>query len=207
MGSMEGSSRWSVVASAFSIGKTANCPKKRITEAFYRSEGYFELGNQYGLWFNKYKPFLDGIGASFADGTACHTDYVSPFATKCGISKCRETARQLLPTGEQFWLDVLNCCPRLEIVFGHGRGWNRIEKLFITKWEELETPFDHKGGDKWKGKTHLLFATAKHPVSGRPLAIYWWKPNRDGSPLCFLDAKEKKLLGQQVASHYAKCAL
>ncbi|MGD0139755.1 MAG: hypothetical protein ABSD28_12830 [Tepidisphaeraceae bacterium] len=179
----------------------------RITEAFRRSDRYFELGNAYSQWFEKYTPFLEFVGASFEEGTACHTDYVSPFATKCGISKCNpDTQRQLPLTGEEYWLDVLNCCPCVEIVFGHGPGWHQIPKLFNTSWEELQTRFDQKGGEIWEGKAHLLFAKARLLVSGRQLAIYWWKPNRDGSPLCYLTAEEKKLLGEQIASHYARCA-
>jgi hypothetical protein len=51
----------------------------RVEKAFHRSEGYFELGRYYDEWFDDYEPFLTALSRTFANGEACHTDYVSPF--------------------------------------------------------------------------------------------------------------------------------
>ena len=100
----------------------------RLEEAFRRSDGYFEIGNQYAKWFNKYAEFLDALSVPFIEGRACHTDYVSPFATRVRISRCRPAADLLEEAGFRCWLDVIERCPRVELIFGHGRGWRRVEE-------------------------------------------------------------------------------
>jgi len=163
-------------------------------------EGYFTLGNAYSLWFDRYKAFLNALAMPFESGLACHTDYVSPFATKVGISKCCAATQRLLPEfGERVWLDVLANCPNLEVVFGHGRGWRRVPTLFTghTGWEHVPTPFDGKGG-KMAGQ-HLIRSSGVL-ASGRRVALWWWRPNRDGSPLCFLSAANGAVIGKTVMS-------
>jgi hypothetical protein len=172
----------------------------RLREAFRRMEGYFTLGNAYSLWFDRYQAFLNALGTPFESGLACHTDYVSPFATKVGISKCCPATRRLLPEfGEQVWLNALDNCPCLEVVFGHGRGWHRVPNLFTghSDWEHVPTPFDSKGG-KSAGQ-HLIRSSGVLP-SGRRVAIWWWRPNRDGSPLCYLKASEGAVVGTMLKS-------
>lgn len=175
----------------------------RVTEAFRRSEGYFELGNKYGTWFDRYSEFLEALGCPFVSGKACHTDYISPFATRTGISKCsRETAVRLKGTGLRYWMSVLESCPRLELVFGHGQGWRRVQEEFQCELKDLKTPFDGKGNSS----RCLSFSRVTLPNSLRPILLYWWHPNRDGSPLCFLNAREKGLLGDLIKNDAAKRA-
>src|SRR5262245_46623940 len=90
--------------------------EERLATAFARSEGYFTLGNCYARWFNRYNAFLEGLGVSFQAGTACHTDYLSPFATRTGIARCsRHTHRRLAAFGYPCWVEALNAMPRVEV--------------------------------------------------------------------------------------------
>jgi hypothetical protein len=125
---------------------------------------------------------------------------VSPFATITGISKCSSETRGLLPKfGERAWLHVLANCPALEVVFGHGRGWKRIPALLSEHdgWKPIPTPFDRKGGEK----AGQLWRSRGRVPGGRLIAVFWWKPNRDGAPLCYLGESERAAVGELVRSH------
>jgi len=98
-------------------------------------------------------------------------------------------------------MGVLEQLRQVELIFGQGRGWHRIEELFGTTWRNLETPFDKKGSNSGHVHEHLLFADTSLPESRRRILVYWWKPNRDGSPLCFLSQAEGRLLGRQIREH------
>ena len=176
----------------------------RLEEAFRRARGYFELGNAYWQWFGQYSEFLESLGTPFSEGMACHTDYVSPFATRTGLSRCSSRTRAMLcEFGEPVWVEVLIRCTRLEVLFGHGAGWRRVPDLLRLTggWDAVPTPFDQKGGRMWAGKAHLLCGEARLPQDGRRLLVYWWKPNRDGAPLCFLGREDKRRLGAIIRNH------
>jgi hypothetical protein len=177
--------------------------EERLEAAFARSEGYFTLGNCYARWFNRYNAFLDGVGVSFASGTACHTDYLSPFATRTGIARCsRRTQRRLAAFGYLFWLRVLSALPRAEVIFGHGSGWRAMPALLgFEHWEPLATPFDRKGGGASVSRPFLLFQEVLLPPGERRALVYWWRPNRDGGPLGWLNTAERSELGQIVRAH------
>jgi hypothetical protein len=175
-----------------------------IAEAFRRSEGYFNLGNAYGKWFDLHDEFLEALRHTFATGEACHTDYVSPFVTSGGISNFEHIhgKRALGQQGLRYWVQVLGLCPHVEVIFGHGRGWNDVQeqRLFgITEWEVIETPFDNKGLRQFLPP--LKFATGKLPNGGRPVLVYWWRPNRNGSPLCNLNPDDRTVLGKIIRKH------
>lgn len=164
-------------------------------EAFRRAEGYFKLGNAYEVWFSAYNEFLSAMGATFVSGNTCHTDYVSPFATVKGVSNCGPTTiARLELTGFHYWVRVLELCPCIEVIFGHGRGWRMVEKYFRVKLVDLSTPFDHKGGSV----RHLSWASVRLPESKRRVLLYWWHPNRYGLPLCWLSRIEKRELGEML---------
>ena len=166
-------------------------------EACLKAEGYFELGNTYWDWFRNYSSFLLGLEMTFTSGLACHTDYVSPFATVRGLSKCGKTREKLRVSGFRYWLRLIEMCPQLELIFGHGRGWRDIEDNFRVALTDLLTPFDHKGG----ASRHLSWATVQLPESGREIPVYWWHPNRDGAPLCWLKDVEKRALAEIISCH------
>lgn len=174
----------------------------RLGEALHRSEGYFELGNHYAKWFDKYAEFLDALNVSFLDGKACHTDYVTPFATRVRISRCKSAAAFLECSGFQYWLEVLERCPRVELIFGHGRGWRRIEEHFRITLENIPTPFDAKG----KQGRHLSFARATLPKSKRSVLVYWWHQNFSGMPLCSLKPEERRQMGRLISKHVQRIA-
>src|SRR5262249_40230717 len=99
----------------------------RLAAAVARSGGYFTLGDCYPPWFHRYNAFLEGLGVSFQAGPACHTDYLSPFATRTGIAQCSgQTQRRLAAFGYPFWVEVLSAMPRTEVIFGHGNGWRAM---------------------------------------------------------------------------------
>jgi len=177
--------------------------ERRLKEALRRATGYFELGKAYE-WFERYGEFLEAMRTPFKKGLACHTDYVSPFTTIKGISKCKKAQKAFRAIGAGYWMEVLELCPRAQLIFGHGRGWHVIEeeKLFgIRKWHDISTPFDQKGDKRYPGR--LKFAEGSLPKFRRQLLVYWWCPNRDGSPLCYLDSQERHTLGTLVRRHAA----
>jgi hypothetical protein len=177
--------------------------RARLDEALRRCEGYFELGNAYTKWFKNYDAFLEGLGLSFFAGTACHTDYVSPYATIRGISECPGV--NLSGSGEKYWLAMLEACPKVRMIFGHGRGWRRTpEILGGLKFEPVATAFDRKGNPPAPGLPRLWFGRGRLPATGRSVLVYWWTPNRSGAPLCYLNRDEKFSLGRQVREHAAQ---
>lgn len=174
-----------------------------LDEAFRRMEGYFVLGKAYRQWFEGYDSFLSALGATFEDGLSCHTDLCSPFATRTGISQCSRRTRSLLRQyGPTAWVEVLSRIPFVEVVFGHGGTWKEVPDLlgFAKQgWQGISTRFDNeKGGASNMPWPYLLSAMGKIPASGREVAVFWWKPNRNGSPLTWLSAAEKKDLGAEV---------
>lgn len=176
---------------------------ERLELAFQRSEGYFTLGNVYAEWFGHYTPFLADLGVSFEDGTACHTDYLSPFATRVGVGSVRSaTRKRLAEFGHNCWLRVLSHMPELEVLVGHGGGWRDMPWLLnLPGWTEIATPYDAKGGRTKIQRPYLLFARTTLPASGREIAVYWWRPNPDGAPLAWLRGDEKAALGALMRDH------
>jgi hypothetical protein len=183
--------------------------QERLVLARHRAEGYFELGNVYATWFGDYTRFLEGLDVSFGGGTACHTDYLSPFATRIGIGALRSTtSRRLAEFGYGCWLQVLRQMPRLELLVGHGRGWWEVPRLLkLSDWTGIATPYDAKGGRTKIARPFLLFARGVLPQDGRPLAVYWWRPNPDGAPLAWLTGGEKAALGALVRDHASRQGL
>jgi hypothetical protein len=177
--------------------------EERLQVARERAEQYFTLGNTYTRWFDLYTAFLAGAGVSFKDGAACHTDYISPFATHVGISKCSRRVQLQLPAyGQQLWTRVLEAMPQLQIVFGHGAGYRTMPGLLkFAGWQPLPTEFDRKGGNANIARPYLLFARVNLPNQQRNIGLYWWKPNRDGSPLTWLNPAERAHLGAYVRTH------
>lgn len=177
--------------------------EERLQVARERAEQYFTLGNAYTRWFDRYSSFLAGAGVSFKDGTACHTDYLSPFATYNGISKCSRKIQKQLPVyGHRLWVRVLEAMPQIQIMFGHGAGHHIMPGLLkFTCWQPLPTEFDQKGGKATMSPPYLLFARVTLPNQQRTIGLYWWKPNRDGAPLTWLNPAEGARLGVYVRAH------
>lgn len=173
-----------------------------MDEAFRRAEGYFTLGNAYEEWFRHYGPFLEALGCSYGNGSACHTDYESPFATKPGIGKLPPKDRERLrQSGLTLWHGVLSLMPKVQIIIGHGWGWKEaIPKLMGIDWEGMKKAFDSKGGKTKISKPYLLFACAHVGRNNRAIAVYWWKPNY-GLPLTWLSDVNKRKLGRWVRDH------
>ena len=147
------------------------------------------------------------MGATFERGRACHTDYVSPFVTRGGISNFekRYGKNVLGKRGLRYWMQVLELCPNVELIFGHGRGWNDIQELGlfgVDTWTGIETPFDNKGIPTFLPP--LKFAKGKMPKNGRRVLIYWWRPNRNGAPFCNLNPSDRRILGKIVKRHALK---
>jgi hypothetical protein len=145
--------------------------EERLQIARERAEHYFTLGNTYTRWFDLYTSFLAGAGVSFKDGTACHTDYLSSFATYAGISKCSRKVQNHLPAyGRRLWPRVLEAMPHLQIVFGHGAGHHSMPGLLkFAGWQPLPTEFDQKGGRANISPPYLLFACVTLPNQQRSI--------------------------------------
>jgi hypothetical protein len=176
---------------------------ERLTLARHRAEGYFSLGNAYTRWFGLYDALLDGMGVSFKAGTACHTDYLSPFATRRGIARCdRHTREQLAGYGSRLWTRILDAMPQVQVIFGHGTGIHLVPGLLgFSGWEGLATPLDQKGGRTKIRRPFLRFQRGMLPESQRPVLVYWWLPNMDGAPLTWLNREERVWLGRFVRDH------
>ncbi len=180
----------------------ADCTDDDIADARRLAEGYFELGNYYEGWFDKLEPFLDELGLSFAEGEACHTDYVSPFATTSGIGSLNSRpARKLARDhgGIKTWQRMLAMMPELEMSVGFGAGWKIMPKtLEFDRWSEIETGFDSKGEKSPVSPPYLLHHVVN--CGSREIDLFWWKPNM-GNPLEWLNASEKQELARVVAAH------
>ena len=164
-----------------------------LRQARRHAEGYFELGNAYWLWFKGFESVLDELGWTFAEGNACHTDYLSPFATGKGWGNVPVAVRQRLQAeGLPLWKDCLELMPRLRVILGIGAGWKVMPSVFgFEQWDAIPTPFDSKGGEASISRPYLLHK-ASH-LNGRPIDLFWWKPNR-GEPMTWLDEAEKRRL-------------
>lgn len=165
-----------------------------ITEALLRSEQYFNK-NPYQKWFNKYDSFLEGLECSFKNGSVCHTDYYSPFATVKGLSEIDPTisSQQLLKFGLITWKEILKSAPNVEVIFGHGQGHNYMGELFnFDKWEVVKIPFEKN----IKSKDPFLKKIVR--LNNRMITLYWWKPNLNGHGLSILTNEEKKTLGKFI---------
>jgi len=168
-----------------------------IAEALRLAEGYFELGHDYTKWFRGFKPLLDEIGCSYEDGSACHTDYVSPFATAKGIGSIPAAARHALARdGLLRWRSMLGLMPECRVVLGIGAGWKIVPSaLGFGDWLPIETYLDAKGGGDRSPRPHFLHAVGT--LSQRQVHAFWWRPNR-GEPLSYLNDGEKSFLGRLI---------
>lgn len=164
-----------------------------LAESRRLAEGYFELGNAYWSWFRGFQPLLDELGCTFERGRACHTDYMTPFATTKGIGSVpAHVATSLQLDGIRSWKAVLRLMPALRLVFGIGKGWNLMPRVFgFDQWAAIPTPFDSKGGGASVSRPYLLHKTIR--LQHRPVQLFWWRPNR-GEPLTWLNGGEKRCL-------------
>jgi hypothetical protein len=173
-----------------------------LAEARRMAEGYFELGNAYWLWFERFRPLLDELRWTFESGDACHTDYITPFATKKGIGSVAAPVRRALQSeGLLLWRAVLDLMPALRIVFGIGAGWRLMPEAFsFDNWDPIPTSFDTKGRRAPGPKPYLLHKLVA--LQGRSVHLFWWRPNR-GEPLTWLGAAEKRHLAILVKERMA----
>ena len=175
----------------------------RLAAARAHAEGYFTAGRAYWAWFGRYRGLLDGLALSFEQGQVCQTNYGSPFTTRVGWGAVGSAACRgvLARHGGPLWRRLLDLLPHLEIVLGQGGGWRTVPALFgfaPADWTPLPAAWDAKGGAAAGPRPHLLH----HPVriSGRPVALFWWRPNR-GGPLTWLTTAEGVALGQLITSY------
>ncbi len=174
----------------------------RLAEARRLAEGYFTRGQAYWTWFGRYRGLLDALGMPFESGLACQTNYGSPYTTVVGWGAVRSTAcRTLLARhGGPVWRALLELMPHLQIVLGQGAGWRTVPPLFgftPDAWTPLPTEFDRKGGAAAGARPHLLHRRVV--VAGRPVDLFWWRPNR-GGPLTWLSDTDARRLGAIIAA-------
>jgi hypothetical protein len=173
----------------------------RLAEARRLAESYFTRGQAYWTWFGRYRGLLDSLGMPFESGLACQTNYGSPFTTVVGWGAVRSAAcRTLLARhGAPVWRALLDLMPHLQIVLGQGAGWRTVPALFgftPDAWTPLPTEFDCKGGAAAGARPHLLHRRVA--VAGRPVDLFWWRPNR-GGPLTWLSDADARRLGAIIA--------
>ncbi len=168
--------------------------------AFERMTNYFTRGQAYSRWFDRYSPLLCSLSACYKSGTACHTDVISPFATARGINRCKgSNVRYLKKFGRPMWLEVMKKIPHAELVFGCGSVRHSFEELLhIPTWRKPSAELGKKVSEKKIKPPFLVYAKAKLPGTERSIIIFCWKPNRYGSPLCWLSDKDSENLGNIV---------
>lgn len=178
----------------------------RLAEAFRRAEGYFTLGNWYARWFRAYEPFFEGLRRSHLGGGVVHTDVESPFATRVGIGKVSSESRKTIcKHGHAAWLSVLQLCPLVRVVIGHGRGWRAVDGLGSERWGHPVDASDHGPIPKWASMLKASIGVERHLIhkkvvmGQRTLSIYWWKPNQSGMPLCWMGNLAKQEFGKWIA--------
>jgi hypothetical protein len=173
----------------------------RLAEARRLAEGYFTRGQAYWTWFGRYRGLLDALGTPFESALACQTNYGSPYTTAVGWGAVRAVAcrTMLARHGGPVWRALLDLMPHLRIVLGQGAGWRTVPPLFgftPDAWTLLPTEFDRKGGAAAGARPHLLHRRVA--VAGRPVDLFWWRPNR-GGPLTWLSDADARRLGAIIA--------
>lgn len=167
-----------------------------LSSARYLAEGYFSLGHAYD-WFRPFEILLRELGFSYCNGTACHTDYVSPFATAKKIGEIRPVtyvSNTLRPEGLEWWRKMLNVMPNLEFVLGIGRGWKFVGKglgIHESQWCQIPTPFDIP--NKNVEPPWLLHGNTS--INDRAVSVFWWKPYRSDALSWLADWKKPGLAG------------
>jgi hypothetical protein len=174
--------------------------QEMIATARGMMESYFETGTAYADWFRGFDPFLTGLARPFNSGLACHTDYLSPFATNLG-ARARTippTVRDsLLKDGLVFWWKVLGLMPNLRTVVGMGKGWEIVEDILgAGSWEGLGD-LNEKRFARYQ-PPYLLHRWAR--IGGKPIQVFWWRPHF-GDPLGGLSVSEKMVLGARIRGH------
>jgi hypothetical protein len=171
--------------------------ESRTDEALRKCERYFLDGKAYAGWFRHYSPCFQELGISFEAGTACHTDYASPFATHKSPTRVQARLRTF---GIQFWRKVIEALPKVEVIFGHGAGWRVVpEHLGFTfdDWEDLfadDSDVDAAVPRQFPNMAYRI-------VEGRRrLLVLWWKPNCFGRPLDPLSDFNKAKVGRAFMS-------
>ena len=172
-----------------------------LAEARRLAEGYFGLGNAYWEWFRGFKPLLEELGCGFESGCACHTDYISPFATVEGIGKAPASVMKTLRhDGLERWKNVVELMPELRVVLGIGCGWHLMPVAFgFDEWDAIPTPFDGKGWGRAMPGRHLYHKVAR--LEHGPVHLFWWRPNLNGVPLALLSPAEKRGLADIIKQH------
>ncbi len=64
----------------------------------------------------------------------------------------------------------------------------------FSKWEVLALPF----AKKIRGQDPFLYKEIK--INGKPIQMFWWKPNMNGHPLTILTNEERNILGRYIKS-------
>ena len=180
----------------------------QVEEARDLAERYFERGNAYWRWFAGFTPFLERLGWTFANGRACNTDYVSPFATarKLGDVALPGSLRRkrLQSDGARYWKQMLATMSNLQVIVGMGTGWGDstlLRDVFgfaVGEWQPVETRFDEKNAGRSSQPPYFLRKMVH--LDNRPVHLFWWKPYF-GDPLTLLNSDEKRDLADIVKSY------
>src|SRR5580658_2580544 len=118
------------------------------------------------------------------------------FATIKGISGCKDTEALIAERGFQYWVQMIELCPRAQLIvaFGAHARKIRIQQRFGIKWQSIPTGFDRVGKVRFK-RDDFAFTRLVLPKTHRKVLIYWWTPTCK-SPLCRLTDDRKRQLGE-----------
>jgi hypothetical protein len=116
-----GNSRRLATHASLGTSDLANAPRSVIAQVLADCNGYFDR-NPYRRWFDPLDAILNGIGASYYNGMACHLDLVQ-WATDPTWGKIQpsKTRKQLIAEDSDFLVEQLEN-ERLELLLVNGRG-------------------------------------------------------------------------------------
>jgi len=148
-------------------------PSEEALRALQGMHWYFHV-TPYVDWFSYLEAFVWGLGASFTNGTAVHTDVVSPFATVKPYGRLSSEERNvLLEFGVDCWRRVLQQMPELKAIAGMGSSWKILSDRFGVEFNDVDVPFEKFGGVLAESLPRPKVATWE--ICGRRLQVYWWQ--------------------------------
>jgi len=134
-------------------------------------------------WFDWPEALLNGMGVSFRNGTAVHTDIESPLATHPNWRGLRHEERvHLSADGRMFWKSLILQMPELRAIVGLGTDSSIVESMGVCFDEAIDLSSLHLPPIRLGSWTH----------GGRRLTIYWWEQTW-GQPRAFFRKDGKSL--------------
>jgi hypothetical protein len=133
---------------------------------------YFNGRNVYG-WFGRFRPILEALDASYAEGTACHLDLVQTATDPVWSGLTAAVQRHYLAHEAGFFQQQL-AEHRIRMVLLNGR--TVVETFVAQTGAQLHSSFQRSPCDR-----AYEFFQGKHRVAGNLIQVRGWNLNLQSS--------------------------